>query len=105
MEQLLLPAPRRQFDAGAGDRNGERPIRLRQVGEILRGDVLVVELAKHRRSGDLVELVEQLAPAPGAFRGIAAFVERAWSGRELFDKLDEITGTTVFREKIRRAHV
>ena len=24
--------------------------------------------------------------------------ERAWSGRELFDKLDEITGTTVFRE-------
>jgi len=24
--------------------------------------------------------------------------ERAWSGRELFDKFDEITGTTVFRE-------
>ena len=24
--------------------------------------------------------------------------ERAWSGRELFDKLDEITGTSVFRE-------
>ncbi|HWH49108.1 MAG TPA: hypothetical protein VN664_15005 [Burkholderiales bacterium] len=56
---------------------------------ILIADVRLRQLTAGKQSMDT---------ALAALNECCSSTERAWSGRELFDKLDEITGTTVFRE-------
>jgi hypothetical protein len=56
---------------------------------ILIADVRLRQLTAGKQSMDT---------ALAALNECCNSTERAWSGRELFDKLDEITGTTVFRE-------
>lgn len=56
---------------------------------ILIADVQLRQLSAGRQSMDT---------ALAALNECCSSTERAWNGRELFDKLDELTGTTVFRE-------
>ncbi|HKQ23138.1 MAG TPA: hypothetical protein VJT81_01690 [Burkholderiales bacterium] len=56
---------------------------------ILIADVRLRQITAGRQSMDT---------ALAALNECCSSEERAWSGRELFDKLDEITGTSVFRE-------
>jgi predicted metalloprotease with PDZ domain len=56
---------------------------------ILIADVKLRQITAGKQSMDT---------ALAALNECCSSTERAWSGRELFDKLDEITGTTVLRE-------
>jgi predicted metalloprotease with PDZ domain len=56
---------------------------------ILVADVRLRQITAAKQSMDT---------ALAALNECCGSTERAWNGRELFDKLDEITGTTVFRE-------
>jgi len=56
---------------------------------ILIADVRLRQITAGKQSMDT---------ALAALNECCSSTERAWSGRELFDKLDEITGTSVFRE-------
>jgi len=56
---------------------------------ILIADVRLRQITAGKQSMDT---------ALAALNECCSSAERAWSGRELFDKLDEITGATVFRE-------